>query len=120
MFKKDKAILFWRSDATGYTYNVKEAGLYPANAIPGHHPSDDDLVSCELVEQLAIHAVFDNMKLGMICLNTPKNRKLLGMSIGELLVGKGHDRVFSTPKEFVSEFKDVVTLVNEIRAKKLG
>lgn len=112
MSKKDGAILFWKKDSQGYTYNVLEAGKYEDKDI-------DMPVNTELVDSLAVERVIDNHKLGRVVINNSKNRRLLKLSLRKLRnTETAWDwSIFVTPAKFMEYNHIIIRVAEQIKAK---
>lgn len=118
--KKDFAILFWGPNRTGYRYNVNDVGIYTeeeAKTFDEDHYSDDMPVLKEIVDDLLVNMVIDNTKLGKVCINNAKNRKILGVKLNELQSGdtswdKG---AFCEPERFLQLNQNTINIINEIQ-----
>lgn len=119
MRESDFAVVFWRSESSGYTYNVEEAGLYTEEEIKRfENPHDDSPIAEEVITPLLEKYVIDEIKLGSVVVNTKKNRKILKIKLKELLVGvysNWDSRAFLTPEEFVKRYERIETLLEETR-----
>lgn len=120
MKKKDFAILFWGPNSCGYRYNVNDAGIYTEDEIKSFdedHYCDDMPILKNVVDDLLVDMVIDNNKLGKVCLNNRKNRKLLRIKLDELRKGESNwdSGAFCEPKKFLHFNQKILNVVNEIK-----
>lgn len=119
MKRKDGAVLFWRPEQSGYTYNVEEAGRYTKEETDMYHKEDrrdDPRVLEELVLPLMKKCVIDNSKLGSIVKNTPKNRKALNILLKQLLnIDTGWTKeCFIDPEEYIKRNSNIIKVSEDV------
>lgn len=119
MKTKDGAILFWRPNNSGYTYNVEEAGLYTHEETSKSHSEDnrdDPRIGYDTIQDLISVCVIENSKLGHIVRNNKENRLILDIQLNELQDSESSwdKSQFVNIKEFIERYKRVSELYNEI------
>lgn len=115
---KDFAFLFWGPNSSGYTYNVEEAGLYDqASADIGRGYNDVYLVEESILAPLKEKYVIDSYKLGSIVPNTAKNRKIIGISLKDLISKSTtwDDKCFMSIDDFRKRNRIIINIEDQIR-----